>query len=250
MKAPLETWSDDTIVSFVNAFIDEKFPTIIALNKIDNFDSAKNIQKIVRKYPDSPIVLTSAIAEIFLRKLNKQKFIRYRAGADYIDTRESLIEDGDPTGGGLREMDDKLKTRVENLLDLILYRHGTTGVVNILKRAAEVLGLVPAYPVRNIHTFGNSDGDEVFRDCVLMSKGSTVADLARKIMGDAPIAYAETVGSIKVSEDDVIEVGRNDVSFPKMQSVHMSDVKLWLIIYLYLALGYIFQSRTDLKIIL
>lgn len=60
--------------------------------------------------PPESIVLTSAIAEVFLRKLTKQKFIRYHEGSEFVDTREDLITDGDPDGGGLKEMDDKLKT--------------------------------------------------------------------------------------------------------------------------------------------
>ena len=55
-------------------------------------------------------MLTSAIAEVFLRKLAKQKFIRYQEGSEFVDTREDLVADGDPEGGGLKEMDDKLKT--------------------------------------------------------------------------------------------------------------------------------------------
>lgn len=31
-------------------------------------------------------------------------------------------------------------------------------------------------------------------------------------MGDVPLAYVETVGSVRVSEDDVVAVGKNDVS--------------------------------------
>lgn len=33
----------------------------------------------------------------------------------------------------------------------------------------------------------------------------------RKVMGDAPLAYAETVGGVRVSEDDGVTVGKNDV---------------------------------------
>jgi hypothetical protein len=39
-----------------------------------------------------------------------------------------------------------------------------------------------------------------------------VADVARKVMGDVPIAYVETVGGVRVSEDDLVRVGKNDVS--------------------------------------
>jgi ribosome-binding ATPase YchF (GTP1/OBG family) len=41
IKTPLETWSDETIEHVVNAFTDEKFPIVIALNKIDHPDSDK-----------------------------------------------------------------------------------------------------------------------------------------------------------------------------------------------------------------
>lgn len=61
--------------------------------------------------------------------------------------------------------------RVENLKDMVLYRFGSTGVVQCLSRAAEVLGLVPVFPVRNIHTYASGSGSNaVFRDCVLVKK--------------------------------------------------------------------------------
>ena len=41
LKEPLEHWSDEMVESVVGAFIDEKFPTVIALNKIDHSDADK-----------------------------------------------------------------------------------------------------------------------------------------------------------------------------------------------------------------
>jgi hypothetical protein len=41
IKEPLEEWSDETVEVVVNAFIDEKFPTVFALNKIDHPDADK-----------------------------------------------------------------------------------------------------------------------------------------------------------------------------------------------------------------
>lgn len=40
-----------------------------------------------------------------------------------------------------------------------------------------------------------------------------MGDVYRKVMGDAPLAYVETVGGQRVSEDDLVSVGKNDVSF-------------------------------------
>ena len=131
---------------------------------------------------------------------------------------------GDADGGGLKELDEKLKTRIENLRDMVLYRFGSTGVVQVLSRAAELLGLVPVFPVRNVHSFGAGGAvgagsvstglgaqGAVFRDCVLVKRGTTVKECARKIMGDAPLAYVEGAGGVRVSEDEVVEVGRHDV---------------------------------------
>lgn len=213
LKEPLENWSDATIEKMVNAFVDEKFPTVLALNKIDHPDADRNIAKIAKMVPPEKIVLCSAISEVFLRKLAKQGYIKYREGDEYLDTREDLIEQGDEDGGGLKELDEKLKTRIENLKDMVLYRFGSTGVVQVLSRAAEVLGLVPVFPVRNIHTYGSgsSSSAAVFRDCVLVKKNSTVGDVARKIMGDAPVAFIEGDGGRRVAEEQLVGVGKNDI---------------------------------------
>lgn len=214
MKEPLEHWSPETINAVVNAFTDEKFPTVFALNKIDHPDADKNIAKIAKMQSPESIVLCSAISEVFLRKLTKQRFVRYVEGSSSVDTREDLIELGEEDGGGLKELDDKLATRIENLKDMVLYRFGSTGVVQALSRAAELLGLVPVFPVRNINGFGSGAAGEnaVFRDCVLVKKGTTVKECARKIMGDAPLAYVEGAGGVRVSEDETVSVGKNDVS--------------------------------------
>ena len=205
-------------------------------------------------------MLTSSIAEVFLRKLKKQGFIRYVEGSDVVETREDLVEDGDPEGGGLKEADERLKTRIENLRDMVLYRFGGTGVGNALARAADLLGAVPVFPVKNAHvlpartstaastavpsgnvalttngsaegnnhaeasstqssnlsnadtTMSASTGPPVFRDCVVMLRGATVRDVARKIIGDAPLAYCEGPGGVRVGEDDSVETGGRDVS--------------------------------------
>ncbi|KAK3619474.1 hypothetical protein LTR56_023974 [Elasticomyces elasticus] len=212
----LQDWSDEVVQQMVETFVDVKFPTVIALNKIDHPDADKNVSKIARAEAAERLVLCSAISEVFLRRLAKQGFVKYTPGTEFVDTREDLLASGDADAESLKEMDEKLKTRIENLKDMVLYRFGSTGVNQVLTRAAEVLGLVPVFPVRNIHSFGSGDGGgaqaAVFRDCVLVKKGSTVGDVYRKVMGDAPMAYVETVGGVRVAEDDEVGVEKNDVS--------------------------------------
>ena len=151
--------------------------------------------------------------------------MRYVEGGEAVDTRDDLMAAGDAAGGGLKPVDEKLRARIENLKDMVLYRFGSTGVVQVLSRAAELLGLVPVFPVRNINTFaaggvgtgagagtGTGTGNAVFRDCVLVKRGTTVGEVARKVVGDAPLAYVEGVGG-RVAEEEVVGVGRNDVGF-------------------------------------
>lgn len=202
----LEEWDKDKITEVVKAFMAEKFPTVLSLNKIDHPDSDKNVSKIILKYPDTKAVLTSAITEVFLRKLAKQGFIKYEEGTEFIDTKEDLPDDPD-----LKEIDEKVQNRIENIRDLVLYRFGSTGVVQVLQAAADVLQLVPVYTVRNIHSFTGGNGTNVFRDCTLIRRGTPVSKVARQIMGDVTIAAIEGVGGMRVSEDDTIDNGKNDI---------------------------------------
>lgn len=203
---PLPDWNDDWITKVVVAFMSVKFPTVLALNKIDHPDADKNVSKIMLKHPQTKAVLTSAVTEIFLRKLAKQKFIKYEEGTEFVDTLEDLGPES-----GLKPLDEKLSQRIENIRDLVLYRFGSTGVVQGLQAAADVLELVPVYTVRNIHSFTGNSGSNVFRDCALIKRGTPVISVARQIMGDVTIAAIEGVGGKRVGEDDTIDVGKNDI---------------------------------------
>ncbi|KAI5307599.1 hypothetical protein KEM55_007887, partial [Ascosphaera atra] len=110
LQEPLENWTDETVHQVVVAFIEEKFPTVLALNKIDHPDADKNVSKIAKMCDPKQIVLCSAISEVFLRRLAKQNYIKYVEGSEFVDAREDLVDMGDPEGGGLKEMDEKLKT--------------------------------------------------------------------------------------------------------------------------------------------
>jgi len=70
------------------------------------------VSKIAKMQDPQSIVLCSAISEVFLRRLAKQEYVKYIEGSEFVDTREDLIEMGEPDGGGLKEMDEKLKTWV------------------------------------------------------------------------------------------------------------------------------------------
>lgn len=204
--APLQDWDNETIEKVVRSFMQVKFPTVLSLNKMDHPDSDKNVSKIILKYPELKSVLTSSITEVFLRKLANQQYIKYDLGTEFVDT----IDDLGPESK-LKPLDDKLRNRIENIRDLVLYRFGSTGVVQLLQAAADVLGLIPVFPVRSIHNFTGSSGEYVFRDCVLVKKGTPVISVARKIMGDVTIAAIEGVGGVRIGEEDTVDSGKNDI---------------------------------------
>ena len=204
--APLQDWDNETIEKVVRSFMQVKFPTVLSLNKMDHPDSDKNVSKIILKYPELKSVLTSSITEVFLRKLANQQYIKYDLGTEFVDT----IDDLGPESK-LKPLDDKLRNRIDNIRDLVLYRFGSTGVVQLLQAAADVLGLIPVFPVRSIHNFTGSSGEYVFRDCVLVKKGTPVISVARKIMGDVTIAAIEGVGGVRIGEEDTVDSGKNDI---------------------------------------
>ncbi|KAJ1719021.1 hypothetical protein LPJ53_006137 [Coemansia erecta] len=233
----IERWDAEALRMFIARFLDLRFPTVVALNKIDMPDADKNIAAIMRRYhgtggsgsgavpvlrdgvSEDNIVLTSALAECFLRKMASQKYIAYTPGSDDFQTRE---DEGEGADGELREMDEKVRRRVENIRDLVLFRYGSTGVQEVVGRAVGVLGYVAVFPVKSVVNFGASSssssssdgGGGAFRDCVLVRSGTTVREFARKLHSqaiDEGYAGAETVGGVQLAEDDVIVAGKNNI---------------------------------------
>ena len=48
----------------------------------------------------------------------------------------------------------------------------------------------------------------------MKTRNTTVVEIARKVMGDAPLAYVEGAGGVRMAEDEIVAVGKNDVGFP------------------------------------
>ncbi|KAJ1672846.1 hypothetical protein EV182_006377, partial [Spiromyces aspiralis] len=229
-------WTKKHLHVFVSVFLDERFPTVIALNKIDRPEADRNIARILRKYgtqvsgqqpldgirPEN-IVLTSALSECFLKKMEQQGFVRYSPGDD-----DFLTNDDDPA---LKPLDDRIKDRLEDVRDLVLFRYGSTGTQEAIVRAVEALGMIPVFPVLSISNFGGSHGggDKIagapsesgasgtgggaFVDCVLVRRGTTVREFAKIIGGniDRYYAGAETVGNIQLGENEPIVLEKNNI---------------------------------------
>lgn len=221
----LETWTEPDLRIAVDCFLDERFPTVIALNKIDlaTPDTDKNIDRICRRYGQDSIVLTSALAEFFLRKLDKQKFIKYKEGDDSFETSETAH---DPDSG-LQPLDDKTRNRLKNVQDLVLFRYGGTGVGKILSLAVSKLGMQPVYIVGNIHYFSapnSTPSQGVFRDAILVPPLTTVKSLARTVLRkgeeeiDKVLEYAVTSAGVRWGPDQVVNEPGKPASEPVVLS--------------------------------
>ncbi|GAM28183.1 hypothetical protein SAMD00019534_113590, partial [Acytostelium subglobosum LB1] len=191
----LDTWDQETVHQLVDAFLEVRFPMVLVLNKVDVSTSDANINKICMKYPDMKMVPTSALAEIFLRKMRTQSYIEYREGDDNFATND--------TNTNLKQCDEKLLSRLDKLRDLVLFRYGSTGIQEAIKTAVELKRFLPVYPVKNLKSLScDKAGGSVLRDCMLVSRGTQVRELAGFIHPDLEkhYLYAEGVNGQRVSE--------------------------------------------------
>lgn len=211
----LEEWDEAKVRQIVRKFMDIRFPTVLVLNKIDVPEADANISKICKKYDENKIILSSALAECFLKKMRKDGFIRYSEGEETFETAE------DEPNGSLKPLDEKMKKRLDNVRDLVLFRYGSTGVQDAIKKAVECRELIPVYPVKNIHNFSCDDTKKVFRDCALVPPGTTVRELCGMLSGEMEkhFLYAEGVSGQRLGEDEEITPEKNIIKFTTAASV-------------------------------
>eukprot|EP01116_Phalansterium_solitarium_P010928 TRINITY_DN26527_c0_g1_i1.p1 TRINITY_DN26527_c0_g1~~TRINITY_DN26527_c0_g1_i1.p1 ORF type:complete len:445 (+),score=124.18 TRINITY_DN26527_c0_g1_i1:62-1396(+) len=211
--AGMEGWDEAMVRTVVSAFLEVRFPTILVLNKIDHPDADANIAKMCSKYDSDKIVLSSALAECFLRKMRKENYIAYTEGSETFYTSDDPPPDG-PANPPLRTLDDKIRARLDKIRDLVLFRYGATGVQDAIKRAVDSRQLVPVYPVKNLHNF-TSDGKGVFRDCMLLECGTTVREFCHALSPEMEkhFLYAEGVSGQRMGEDEVLVRDNNIIKF-------------------------------------
>eukprot|EP01089_Gocevia_fonbrunei_P001126 TRINITY_DN11063_c0_g1_i1.p1 TRINITY_DN11063_c0_g1~~TRINITY_DN11063_c0_g1_i1.p1 ORF type:complete len:359 (-),score=77.01 TRINITY_DN11063_c0_g1_i1:99-1175(-) len=226
--AEIDKWDEAKVKLLVETFVRVRFPTIFVLNKIDHPDADSNIMKICEKYGEDHVVLSSALSECFLRKMVNGKYIRYTPGDAVFTTAKDEEEypPDDPNLPKLKLMDGKLEEKVEKIRDLVLFRYGSTGIQEAIKKAVEVKGYTPLYPVKNIKNFTSSErGRGVFRDCILIPPGTTVKESAALTHPDLGkyFAYAEGISGKRIAEDEIVTLENNILKFV---TSHTEDIKL------------------------
>lgn len=92
-----------------------------------------------------------------------------------------------------------------------MFRYGSTGIQNLLTTSAKVMDLIPIYTVKNINLLNEEDSN-CYKTSFLIKKGSTVGEVKRHLFGiEVSTGSILTVGNLRLSEDDQIFEGKNDV---------------------------------------
>ncbi|ADL19488.1 Gtp-binding protein [Acidilobus saccharovorans 345-15] len=175
-------------------------PMVIVANKVDIPGSEKNVERLKQTFPDVPVVPTSALAELLLRKLSKQGLVEYLPGDSNFKVKGVL---------------DQRTQRAVDMIRELFSRYGGTGVIQAINTALfDVLKLIATYPVEDFNKYTDKSG-RVLPDVLLVPKGTTARELAYRIHTDLgeTFLYAinaktkQRVGAdYRLNDDDVIKI--------------------------------------------
>ena len=162
-KKPAE-WTDDDVASLARALREASRPMVIAANKADLLDG-----EIPSKLVGQETIPCSSESELLLCRAAAAGTIGYSPG------NVSFEVTGDATPQQRAALDTVAG---------VLERLGGTGVQAALDRAVfGALGMIVAYPVEDEGRMCDKDG-RVLPNALLLGRGSTALDLARKVHAD------------------------------------------------------------------
>eukprot|EP00388_Colpodella_angusta_P014914 GDKJ01037130.1.p1 GENE.GDKJ01037130.1~~GDKJ01037130.1.p1 ORF type:complete len:431 (-),score=93.56 GDKJ01037130.1:48-1286(-) len=236
VKEPVDltTWEESQVESFTRAFINRRFPFVLALNKSDTSgDSDANAVKLLEKYGPQAVlthertadgkvveklidrgIMCSALGEVFLRRLKAAKMANYVEGTCMVDTAADFATEEDAAAEGLKPIDEKTLGRVEKLRDMVLFRLGSTGVQKVLNCAMALLNVIPVYPIKHNRNFSaDKDGQGAFAEVLLVKEGTTVREFAKMLHDELDRNFhgAEDVTGRMLAEDDCLTKENNVV---------------------------------------
>lgn len=216
------------IHDLVDAFMYIRFPIIVALNKADcKGETDNNILKIMKRYNKDnidthsrdhlkvrDIIVISAASECFLKKLAHQNYIHYERGDQMFQTKENEIEYNGSSvriierhdDQKLRSLDATVQGRLDKIMDMVLFRFGSTGVWQVIQSAVRCMNPTIVYPVTSYTTFKGPRGG-VFSTCYMLHDHATVLDLKSLLINaeNIPCASIEAADGRLLSEEDELE---------------------------------------------
>lgn len=164
------SWTDEQVSLFAHTLRHMTKPMIIAANKSDRPNSAENLDKLKKAYPDLMIIPCSADSELALREASKFGLIDYIPGDSDFKIKEEKVN-------------QKQKEALEIIKKNVLKVYGDTGVQKILNSAVfDLLKHIAVFPA-GAHKLADSKGN-ILPDCFLVPEGTTALDFAFKLHTD------------------------------------------------------------------
>jgi ribosome-binding ATPase YchF (GTP1/OBG family) len=165
LPSRLSKWKKEDLKNFVRKIVELR-PKVIVANKADIEGAERGVEILKTKYK-YPVIPTSAVAELILRKASMKGYI------DYLP--------GDSDFKILKELDPKQRRILEMVREKVLEKWGSTGVVQALNTAVfEQLGMVVVYPVYDQTRYTDSEG-RVLPEARLVPKNTNLKEFASKI---------------------------------------------------------------------
>ncbi|SPQ97780.1 unnamed protein product (mitochondrion) [Plasmodiophora brassicae] len=153
-------WTEAALHRVVDAFLQARFPIVLALNKADLSTATVHIKR-VQDVIGNHAVAVSAGVELWLQQKARQGRLSYEFG---LPSFRCL---------GTSDFDEDDKRRLSQAAH-VFDTWGTTGVLQALTAAVMTRPPVLCYPVADLDTRAPLIADE---PCIMMKPGSTVDDL-------------------------------------------------------------------------
>ncbi|MCE4614877.1 MAG: redox-regulated ATPase YchF [Desulfurococcales archaeon] len=166
----LTTWSDEDLLEFVKVLREESKPLLIIANKADHRISAENIKRLQERFPETPVIPVSSIAELALRHASKKGLVKYIPG--------------DPSFKITWGVNERQREALESIKNNVLLKWGSTGVQKAINTAVfDVLDMITVYPVEDATHYTDKEG-RVLPDAFLVPRGTTAREFAYLIHTD------------------------------------------------------------------
>ena len=159
--ADLRTWGRAELHRLVAAFLEVRFPTVVALNKCDRPGAAARVAALLANPPpDLDAVACSAATEAVLVAGRAAGAVAYDDGAAALTAAAAPGDDA-----ALAAAKAYLEER------------GATGTLTTISRAVARARPAFAYPVRDLDTLAGPLSGVTLGDCLVLRRGGTVDDL-------------------------------------------------------------------------
>ncbi|MEM0366567.1 MAG: redox-regulated ATPase YchF [Acidilobaceae archaeon] len=163
----LSSWTSSDLRRFTSSIRRVSKPIVIIANKADIDTAEDNIKRLRDEYKDIPVIPTSSVSELILRKSSSKGIIEYIPG----DREFKIISKNTP-----REL-----SRILDKIADYMRKWGSTGVQEALNEAVfNQLSQIAVYPVEDHNKYTDKQG-RILPDTILLPRGSTARDLAYRI---------------------------------------------------------------------